>query len=67
MITVAPRLLGQSSSTPGAPRRPTGTSQPDGSQAGCVAPKHWYGEGEKVLIWTWKFATCLFSPSCGAA
>ena len=37
MITVAPRLLGQSSSTPVAPRRPTGTKQADGSHAGCVA------------------------------
>ena len=37
MITVVPRLPGQSSSTPVAPR--TCTEQPGGSHAGCVAPK----------------------------
>ena len=37
MITVVPRLPGQSSSTPVAPR--TCTKQPGGSHAGCVAPK----------------------------
>ena len=37
MITVVPRLWGQSSSTPVAPR--TCTQQPGGSHAGCVALK----------------------------
>ena len=37
MITVVPRLPGQSSSTPVAPR--TYTKQPGGSHAGYVAPK----------------------------
>ena len=37
MITVVPRLPGQSSSTPGSPR--TCTKQPGGSHDGCVAPK----------------------------
>ena len=37
MIIVVPRLRGQSSSTPVAPR--TCTKQPGGSHAGCVAPK----------------------------
>ena len=37
MMTVVTRLLGQSSSTPVAPR--TCTKQPGGSHAGCVAPK----------------------------
>ena len=37
MITVVPRLPGQSSSTPVAPR--TCTKQPGGSHAGCVAPR----------------------------
>ena len=37
MITVVPRLPGQSSSTPVAPC--TCAKQPGGSHAGCVAPK----------------------------
>ena len=37
MLTVVPRLPGQCSSTPVAPR--TFTKQPGGSHAGCVAPK----------------------------
>ena len=37
MITVVPRLPGQSSSTPVAPC--TCTKKPGGSHAGCVAPK----------------------------
>ena len=37
MITVVPRLPGQSSSTPVALR--TYPKQPGGSHAGCVAPK----------------------------
>ena len=47
MITVVPRLSGQSSSTPVAPR--TCTKQPGGSHAESVAPKQ-TGTGEARQI-----------------
>ena len=33
----------------------------------CGSKADWYGEGETGRLWTWKLASCLFSPSCGAA
>ena len=61
MITVVPRLPGQSSSNPVAPR--TCTKQPSGSHAGmCGSKADWYGEGETGRFWTWKLAYCFLSP-----